>query len=70
LHGQHDERALVDPAAHRDLLDSFGGHARRLPPQARRGGSGVMPSRSLPATGQRLKLPRARATICVLRSRN
>jgi DNA repair protein RecN (Recombination protein N) len=27
LHGQHDERALVDPAAHRDLLDAFGGHA-------------------------------------------
>jgi len=26
IHGQHDERALVDPAAHRDLLDSFGGH--------------------------------------------
>lgn len=26
LHGQHDERALVDPVAHRDLLDSFGGH--------------------------------------------
>lgn len=26
LHGQHDERALVDPAAHRDLLDAFGGH--------------------------------------------
>lgn len=27
IHGQHDERALVDPAAHRDLLDAFGGHA-------------------------------------------
>ncbi|MCX7305242.1 MAG: DNA repair protein RecN [Hyphomicrobiales bacterium] len=26
LHGQHDERALVDPGAHRDLLDAFGGH--------------------------------------------
>jgi DNA repair protein RecN (Recombination protein N) len=25
IHGQHDERALVDPGAHRDLLDSFGG---------------------------------------------
>jgi len=30
LHGQHDERALVDPAAHRELLDSFGGHASAL----------------------------------------
>jgi DNA repair protein RecN (Recombination protein N) len=24
IHGQHDERALVDPAAHRRLLDAFG----------------------------------------------
>ncbi len=30
LHGQHDERALVDPAAHRDLLDAFGGHGKDL----------------------------------------
>jgi len=33
IHGQHDERALVDAAAHRDLLDAFGGHvgeARRV----------------------------------------
>ncbi|MGB3389679.1 MAG: DNA repair protein RecN [Pseudaminobacter sp.] len=26
IHGQHDDRALVDAAAHRELLDSFGGH--------------------------------------------
>ncbi|MDF1598354.1 DNA repair protein RecN [Mesorhizobium sp. YIM 152430] len=26
IHGQHDDRALVDVAAHRDLLDAFGGH--------------------------------------------
>ena len=25
IHGQHDERALVDPGAHRRLLDAFGG---------------------------------------------
>jgi DNA repair protein RecN (Recombination protein N) len=25
IHGQHDERALVDPATHRAALDSFGG---------------------------------------------
>ncbi|TCT13511.1 DNA replication and repair protein RecN [Tepidamorphus gemmatus] len=25
IHGQHDDRALVDPAVHRRLLDSFGG---------------------------------------------
>jgi DNA repair protein RecN (Recombination protein N) len=26
IHGQHDDRALVDAAAHRALLDAFGGH--------------------------------------------
>jgi len=26
IHGQHDERALVDATAHRALLDAFGGH--------------------------------------------
>jgi DNA repair protein RecN (Recombination protein N) len=25
IHGQHDERALVEPAVHRDLVDAFGG---------------------------------------------
>ncbi len=28
IHGQHDERALVDPASHRLLLDAFGGHEK------------------------------------------
>ncbi len=26
IHGQHADRALIDPATHRDLLDAFGGH--------------------------------------------
>ena len=26
LHGQHDDRGLLNPAGHRDLLDAFGGH--------------------------------------------
>ncbi|MFC6491059.1 DNA repair protein RecN, partial [Nitratireductor sp. GCM10026969] len=30
IHGQHDERALVDTAAHRDLLDAFGGLGARV----------------------------------------
>ena len=29
IHGQHDERALADPAAHRRLLDAFGGLERQ-----------------------------------------
>ncbi|WP_048648145.1 DNA repair protein RecN [Nitratireductor soli] len=30
IHGQHDERALVDAAIHRDLLDAFGGHGEAV----------------------------------------
>ncbi len=30
IHGQHDERALVDGATHRQLLDAFGGHQADL----------------------------------------
>jgi DNA repair protein RecN (Recombination protein N) len=26
LHGQHDDRGLLDPKGHRELLDTFGGH--------------------------------------------
>ncbi|PZQ15763.1 MAG: DNA repair protein RecN [Ancylobacter novellus] len=29
IHGQHDDRALVDPAAHRALLDAYGGLGRQ-----------------------------------------
>jgi DNA repair protein RecN (Recombination protein N) len=29
IHGQHDERALVDPSTHRRLLDAFGGLERQ-----------------------------------------
>lgn len=29
IHGQHDERALVDADAHRDLLDAFGLHSEQ-----------------------------------------
>ena len=25
IHGQHDDRALLDPALHRNLVDAFGG---------------------------------------------
>ena len=30
IHGQHDDRALIDPAKHRALIDAFGGLAREL----------------------------------------
>lgn len=30
IHGQHDERGLLNPAGHRRLLDAFGGHEKEL----------------------------------------
>ena len=30
IHGQHDDRALVDPATHRAALDAFGGHGEAV----------------------------------------
>lgn len=30
IHGQHDDRALVDASAHRAILDAFGGHDREV----------------------------------------
>lgn len=30
LHGQHDDRGLLDPRGHRDLLDQFAGNSDRL----------------------------------------
>lgn len=30
IHGQHDERALIDPATHRAALDAFGGLSREV----------------------------------------
>ncbi len=30
IHGQHDDRALVDVGTHRDVLDSFGGHVNEV----------------------------------------
>ena len=47
IHGQHDERALVDARAHRDLLDAFGGHVGEARDTARGlAAAGAMPSRS------------------------
>jgi DNA repair protein RecN (Recombination protein N) len=31
IHGQHDDRALIDPSGHRELVDTFPALARRQP---------------------------------------
>ena len=71
IHGQHDDRALVDAEAHRDLLDAFGGHdgdvdavGRALAALARRRAGAAR------STAPRSRRPRARPTTCAPRSRN
>ncbi len=50
IHGQHDERALTDPAAHRALVDSYGG----LGPLAETTEGGLLgPARSRAGAGRR-----------------
>ena len=53
IHGQHDERALVDAGAHRDLLDAFGGH-RQCRRRSRRG----LAAAGAQAETQRTRAPR------------
>ena len=50
IHGQHDDRALIDPALHRDILDAFGGH-----------GSGVS---EVAQVAQALRKARAALSTC------
>ena len=38
LHGQHDDRGLLNPRGHRQLLDAFGGLGRAWRRRAARGG--------------------------------
>ena len=68
IHGQHDERALVDAGAHRDLLDAFGGHRRRGAARAGApGGAGARPSRSLPRHRAKVEAARARGRLSARR---
>ena len=71
IHGQHDDRALVDAGAHRALLDAFGGHlgAVRSTGEAWRHWRGCEQELAAPPRHDR-RPPRARPTICAPRSRN
>ena len=56
LHGQQDDRGLLNPRVHRDLLDAFGGlDGRARPPRAR-------PGRRLRAAEKALTAAEARLT--------
>ncbi len=71
IHGQHDERALVDAATHRRLLDAFGGLEGRG-----RGGRALWQARRDARRGGRCASRRGRArqargaTGCATRSRS
>ena len=71
IHGQHDDRALVDAATHRRLLDAFGGlddEAAEVAPlwDARRDARGGASQSTAPRSSARS----ARPTGCAMRSRN
>ena len=66
IHGQHDERALVDASTHRRLLDAFAGldsdvAALEMLWDARR-----PPARRSTIIAPAWNAPRARPTICVM----
>ena len=70
IHGQHDERALVDAGAHRDLLDAFGGHG--VPPARWRSLAAVAAGRNAAdaSTGHASRRRPARPSICAPASRS
>ncbi len=67
IHGQHDERALLDASTHRALVDAYGGHGA-LVEATRSACSALAPrrspssKRSAPASPPRAPPPITRAT--------
>jgi DNA repair protein RecN (Recombination protein N) len=61
LHGQHEHQVLLDPAAHLDLLDEFGGHAagRHAVAQAFERWQQLRAERDRVLTGERERASRA-----------
>ena len=70
IHGQHDERALVDAGTHRRLLDAFGGLEERASNVATYGMPGARPKPRPMPTGPKSNGPNARATGCAMPSMN
>jgi DNA repair protein RecN (Recombination protein N) len=61
IHGQHDERALLDSASHRALVDAFGGLSEEAAATRRAYGALKASQAELAAETQRLKAARADA---------
>jgi DNA repair protein RecN (Recombination protein N) len=61
IHGQHDERALLDPASHRALVDAFGGLSEEVAATRRAYGALKASQADFAAETERLKAARADA---------
>ena len=71
IHGQHDDRGLLNPRGHRALLDAFG-RIDSAPGRARPGAPGARPRRRWPTARERSRGRRARprmARTCRRRAR-
>ena len=68
IHGQHDERALVDASTHRRLLDASAGLDDRVAALAAAVDAPRAPARSLTIIAPAWSAPRARRSICVMPS--
>ena len=71
IHGQHDERAFVDAATHRALLDAYGGiEARAAEVDAAVGRAARARSRRRRRTAPRSSAPSAKPNGCAMPSMN
>ena len=66
IHGQHDERALVDASTHRRLLDAFAGLEKEVAALEQLWDAGVPPTRCSTSIAPAWSVPRARRTICAM----
>ena len=65
IHGQHDDRALVDSTTHRALVDQFGGHGRLL--EETRAAHAAWRSKTQEFEREQARVARARADADYLR---
>jgi DNA repair protein RecN (Recombination protein N) len=64
IHGQHDERALVDAATHRALLDAYAGLGANVTALEGCGGRVALHKRRWTSIAPTSSVPRARQIIC------
>jgi DNA repair protein RecN (Recombination protein N) len=65
IHGQHDDRAMIDPATHRTILDAYGGHGG-LAEQVRNAAGAVAQARKA-LDSHRARIEKARRDADYLR---